>query len=154
MANHHKVLNFEVTCFWNLQCNPFRHSWTRRCAEKRDTNTQTSFVEKNVHLWSKNLENSPSISVSGCAAAHLWQPAGNHRLMFAHYFLYGCQESHNAVISYLQRVDINQRVSFLYAGIFRRNVKLTDNFIYISLPQKLQNLHNVSPRSCSISEHF
>lgn len=62
------------------------------------------------------MENLSNISVSGCAEAHLWQPAGNHQLIVAHYFLYGCQESHNAIISYLQRVDINQKVSFLYAG--------------------------------------
>lgn len=39
-------------------------------------------------------------------------------------------------------------------GIFRRNVKLTDDFIYISLPQKLQNLDNVSPVSCGGSDHL
>lgn len=38
-------------------------------------------------------------------------------------------------------------------GIFKRNVKLTEDFIYILLPQKLQNLHNVSPKSCGGSEY-
>lgn len=44
-------------------------------------------------------------------------------------------------------------VSFM-EGIFRKNVKLTYDFIYISLSQKLQNLQNVLPMGSGGSDHF
>lgn len=94
------------------------------------------------------MQKSPHIWVSGCAVAHLWQPAGDHWCMAAHYSLHGCQESHKAFISQTCRgwtqtksfagslsesLVQNKEVNLFIRLIFKRIV--TVDFISISTSQ-------------------